>query len=116
MTAILNAITPQAVTPVTNFSKTNGKVFFRNQTIWITYALEPPSIAVPNVWSLLLATVSMAAQEKIGIPIGIFAPGYSNGATYGTYQAATLRTLNDWINYGESGRGFNSDVAFSYHL
>lgn len=42
----------------------------------------------------------------------IFAPGYNNGTTYGTYQAATLRTLTDWINYGESGRGFNSDVAF----
>lgn len=49
VTAILNAIRP---------------------TARITYALEPPSIAVPNVWSLLLATVSMAAQEKIGIPIG----------------------------------------------
>lgn len=71
VTAILNAITPQAVTPVTNFSKTNGKVFFRNQTDGKDYVcLEPPSIAVPNVWSLLLATVSMAAQEKIGIPIG----------------------------------------------
>lgn len=71
VTAILNAITPQAVTPVTNFSKTNGKVFFRNQTDGKDYVCsEPPSIAVPNVWSLLLATVSMAAQEKIGIPIG----------------------------------------------
>ena len=71
VTAILNAITPQAVTPVTNFSKTNGKVFFRNQTDGKDYVCSgPPSIAVPNVWSLLLATVSMAAQEKIGIPIG----------------------------------------------
>ena len=71
VTAILNAITPQAVTPVTNFSKTNGKVSSAiRPTARITYALEPPSIAVPNVWSVLLATVSMAAQEKIGIPIG----------------------------------------------
>ena len=71
VTAILNAITPQAVTPVTNFSKTNGKFSSAiRPTARITYALEPPSIAVPNVWSLLLATVSMAAQEKIGIPIG----------------------------------------------
>lgn len=71
VTAILNAITPQAVTPVTNFSRPTEKFSSAiRPTARITYALEPPSIAVPNVWSLLLATVSMAAQEKIGIPIG----------------------------------------------
>lgn len=72
VTATLNTTAPQAVAPVTNFSKTNGKVFFRNirPTARITCALEPPSIAVPSVWSLLLATVSMAVQEKTGTPIG----------------------------------------------
>ena len=113
VTAILNAITPQAVTPVTNFSKTNGKVFFRNQTDGKDYVCSGASVNSRS--KRLVVTAGHCVHGGPGKDWHtnwIFAPGYSNGATYGTYQAATLRTLNNWINYGESGRGFNSDVAF----
>lgn len=111
--ATSTTITPQAAPPVTNFSKTNGKVFYYNQADGKDYVCSGSSI---NSDSKRL--VVTAGHCVYGAPGNewhtnwIFAPGYNNGTTYGTYQAATLRTFTDWINYGESGRGFNSDVAF----
>ena len=106
-------ITPQAAPPVTNFSKTNGKVFFHNQSDGKDYVCSGSSI---NSSSKRL--VVTAGHCVYGAPGNkwhsnwVFMPGYSKGAAYGSYQAAVLRTFTDWISYGESGRGFNSDVAF----
>lgn len=42
-----------------------------------------------------------------------FVPGYDDGRRpRGTFTAHWLRTYSDWMNYGSSGRGYNSDVAF----
>ena len=111
--ASLSAIAPQTVTPVTNFSKTNGKVFYHNQTNGKDYVCSGSSINSGS--KRLVATAGHCVHGGPGKDWHtnwIFAPGYNNGATYGTYQAATLRTFVDWIDYGQSGRGFNSDVAF----
>ena len=42
--SIATTITPQAAPPVTNFSKTNGKVFFHNQTDGKDYVCSGSSI------------------------------------------------------------------------
>ena len=101
-------------TPVTNFTKTNGKVFYRNATNGLNYVYSGSSI---NSGSKRL--VSTAGHCVHGGPGGtwhqnwVFVPAYFDGSRpYGTFSAKTLRTFTDWINYGESGRGFNSDVAF----
>lgn len=71
VTAILNAITPQAVTPVTNFSKTNGKVFFRNQTDGKDYVCSGASVNSRSKRLVVTAGHCVhGGPEKIGIPIG----------------------------------------------
>lgn len=101
-------------TPVTNFTKTNGKVFYRDATDGLNYVCSGSSI---NSGSKRL--VSTAGHCVHGGPGGtwhqnwVFVPAYFEGSRpYGTFSAQTLRTFTDWINYGESARGFNSDVAF----
>ena len=106
--------TPQDAPPVTNFSVTNGKVFFHNQTNGLDYICSGSSV---NSGSKRL--VITAGHCVYGAPGNAwhtnwqFVPGYNSGSRpRGTFQAYTMRTYNDWIDYGESGRGFNSDVAF----
>lgn len=101
--------------PVTKWPIANGKIFFRNATDKKDYVC---SGAVVNSDSKRL--VSTAGHCVHGGPGGtwhqnlVFVPKYSNGAApFGEFQAAQLRTFNDWMNYGASGRGFNSDVAFA---
>ncbi|WP_239457586.1 hypothetical protein [Bifidobacterium pullorum] len=57
----------------------------------------------------------MVAQEKIGAPIGYWrrvTATVPHMALAGLpCSARSMRTLNDWINYGEFGQGFNSGVA-----
>lgn len=111
--AVSTTITPQAAPPVTNFSKTNGKVFYHNQTDGKDYVCSGSSINSDS--KRLVVTAGHCVYGGPGNEWHsnwVFMPGYSNGATYGSYQAAVLRTFNDWIDYGESGRGFNSDIAF----
>ena len=91
VTAILNAITPQAVTPVTNFSKANGKVFFRNQTDGKDYVCSAASVNSRS--KRLFVTAGHCVHGGPGKDWHtnwIFAPGYSNG-TYQRPPAATLR-------------------------
>lgn len=101
---------------VTNFSPTNGKIFFHNASNGKDYACSGSSV---NSGSKRL--VITAGHCVYGAPGSrwhtnvIFIPGYANGSRpYGTFTAYTMRTFNDWITYQEarSGRGFNSDVAF----
>lgn len=105
---------PAAPPPVTNFTATNGKVFYQNATNGRNYVCSGSAI---NSGSKRL--VSTAGHCVHGGPGGIwhqnwiFVPAYFQGSQpYGAFSANTLRTFTDWINYGESGRGFNSDVAF----
>lgn len=99
---------------VTDFSKTNGKVFFRNAKSGKDYVCSGSAV---NSGSKRL--VSTAGHCVHGGPGGtwhqnwVFVPGYNSGSQpYGSFSAHTLRTFSDWIGHGESGRGFNSDVAF----
>jgi V8-like Glu-specific endopeptidase len=104
----------EAAPPVTNFSHTNGKVFFRNADDGKPYVCS--GAAVNSGSKRLVATAGHCVH---GGPGGkwhqnwVFVPGYHNQARpQGTFRAKTLRTLAGWINFGETGRGFNSDVAF----
>lgn len=53
----------------------------------------------------------MVLREISGIPMSCSCRG-TTMAPLRNYQAVALRTFDDWIKYGGSGRGFNSDVAF----
>jgi V8-like Glu-specific endopeptidase len=109
-----SGVKPKTAPPVTNFSSTNGKVFFHNQTDGRNYVCS--GSAVNSASRRLVITAGHCVH---GGPGGQwhsnwqFVPGYYQGSRpYGTFQAYRLRTYSDWINYGESGRGFNSDVGF----
>lgn len=110
-----DAVTPQAAPPpVTNFSRTNGKVYFRNATNGRNYVCS--GSALNSTSKRLVITAGHCVHGGRGGTWHTnwqFVPAYHRGARpYGTFQAATLRTYTDWIDYGESGRGFNSDVGF----
>jgi V8-like Glu-specific endopeptidase len=99
---------------VTNFSKTNGKVFFHDQTDGFDHVCSGSAV---NSGSRRL--VITAGHCVHGGPGGQwhsnweFVPGYHQGSRpYGTFQAYWMRTYSDWMSYGETGRGFNSDVGF----
>jgi len=107
-------IITKATPPVTNFSKTNGKVFFRNQTDGRNYVCS--GSAVNSDSKRLVITAGHCVH---GGPGGQwhadwqFVPAYNRRLRpYGTFQAYRMRTYSDWINFGETGRGFNSDVGF----
>lgn len=108
-------ITPQTAPPVTNFSVTAGKVFFHNQTDGNDYICS--GSAVNSDSKRLVITAGHCVYGGPGNQWHTnweFIPDYYQGsAPYGTFQAAVLRTYDDWINYGETGRGFNSDVGFA---
>ncbi|MFJ3391601.1 trypsin-like serine peptidase [Leifsonia aquatica] len=104
----------RAAPPVTNFSKTNGKVFFRDASDGKTYMCSGAAL---NSGSLrLVATAGHCVHGgpgKTWHQNWVFIPGYHKGSRpYGTFTASRLRTFSDWINHGQTGLGFNSDVAF----
>lgn len=99
---------------VTNFSETNGKIFFRDAKDGVDYVCSGSAISSES-----RRLVSTAGHCVHGGPGGtwhqnwVFIPGYHNGAKpYGMFSARTFRTFNEWIQNGQSFRGFNSDVAF----
>lgn len=103
---------PQA-TPVLDYSHTNGKVFFRDQMDGRDYVCSGSAVNSPA--GRLVITAGHCVH---GGPGGtwhanwIFAPGYDRGpGPEGAFPATSFRTLDDWIDYGASARGFNSDVA-----
>ena len=107
------AVTPKA-TPVTNFSATNGKVYFTNRRDGLRYVCS--GSAVNSGSRRLVITAGHCVHGGRGGTWHAnweFVPAYHRGARpYGTFQAYRMRTYDDWINYGESGRGYNSDVGF----
>lgn len=64
---------------------TSGKVFYRNAKTGTNHACSG-------------AAVNSGSKRIV--------------ATAGHFGAHILRTFGDWIRYSETGRGFNSDVAF----
>jgi V8-like Glu-specific endopeptidase len=110
----LDAAADPQVDPVTNYSRTNGKVFFRDQSDGLDYACS--GSALNSSSKRLVVTAGHCVH---GGPGGtwhanwVFVPGYHRGQQpAGAYQALTFRTFDDWIANGGTGRGFNSDVAF----
>jgi V8-like Glu-specific endopeptidase len=100
--------------PVADSSDTNGKVFFRDQRDGRDYMCS--GSAVGSATKRLVITAGHCVH---GGPGGtwhanwVFAPGYDHGpGPEGTFPATSFRALDEWIAYGASGRGFNSDVAF----
>lgn len=100
--------------PISTGSIVAGKIFYRNVKTGINHVCSGAAV---NSGSKRL--VSTAGHCVHGGPGGawhqnwVFVPAYANGARpYGTFTASYFRTFDDWINHGESGRGFNSDVAF----
>jgi V8-like Glu-specific endopeptidase len=101
-------------TPVTKFSHTNGRIFFRGAVDGLDYSCSGSAL---NSGSKRL--VATAGHCVHGGPGGdwhenwVFVPGYHDGdRPHGTFQARTLRTFTAWIDFGVTGRGLNSDVAF----
>jgi V8-like Glu-specific endopeptidase len=106
-------VSPQAY-PVADSSETNGKVFFRDQTDGRDYMCS--GSAVNSNAKRLVVTAGHCVH---GGPGGtwhanwVFAPGYDHGpGPEGTFPATSFRAFDEWITYGVSGQGFNSDVAF----
>lgn len=112
--AVDESVSPSAVTPVTNFSKTNGKVFFHDQSDGRDYICS--GAAVNSSSKRLVATAGHCVHGGPGATWHanwVFVPDYNNDSRpNGSFPAYTFRTMNDWITYGATGRGFNSDVAF----
>ena len=105
---------PDTSEAVSNFSHTNGKVFFHNATDGKDYNCSASAVASGS-----RSMVATAGHCVHGGPGGtwhqnwVFIPGYHKGThPNGTFPARSSRTMQDWINYGENARGFNSDVAF----
>lgn len=111
-----NGVRAKTVTPVTNFPATNGKVFFTNPSDGKGYMCS--GAAVNSGSKRLVVTAGHCvynADSKKWMTNWQFIPGYRSGARpYGTFQAAVMRTYNDWMNWGTSwtGIGWNSDVGF----
>jgi V8-like Glu-specific endopeptidase len=106
-------VRPQA-TSMADSSETSGKVFFRDQLDGRDYMCSGSAVNSPTK-----SLVVTAGHCVHGGPGGtwhanwVFAPGYDQGpGPEGTFPATSYRALDDWITYGVSGRGFNSDVAF----
>ncbi|MDI3329572.1 MAG: hypothetical protein QJR09_02405 [Micrococcus sp.] len=106
-------VSPQAY-PVEDYSPTNGKVFFRNLSDGRDYVCS--GSAINSATKRLVVTAGHCVH---GGPGGtwhanwVFAPGYDHGpGPEATFPAASFRAFDEWITYGASGRGFNSDVAF----
>jgi V8-like Glu-specific endopeptidase len=106
-------VTPRA-SAVAESSETNGKIFFRDQRDGRDYMCSGSAVS-----SATKSLVITAGHCVHGGPGGtwhanwVFAPGYDQGpGPEGTFPATSYRALDDWITYGVSGRGFNSDVAF----
>ncbi|QDW62836.1 peptidase [Oerskovia sp. KBS0722] len=99
---------------VTNWSHTNGKVLFRNASDGKNYICS--GSALNSGSKRLVATAGHCVHGGKGKgwhQNWVFIPGYDKGsAPHGKFTAYTMRTMNDWINYGPEWRGFNSDVAF----
>jgi V8-like Glu-specific endopeptidase len=110
----LDAATDPQAEPVTNYSRTNGRVFFRDQSDGLDYACS--GSALNSSSKRLVVTAGHCVH---GGPGGtwhanwVFVPGYHRGQQpSGSFPALAFRTFDDWITNGQSGRGFNSDVAF----
>lgn len=108
------ATPPDAPEQVSNFSRTNGRVFYHNAVTGLDYVCSASALNSDS--KTLVATAGHCVH---GGPGGtwhqnwIFIPGYHRGERpNGTFVARSMRTMADWINEGENARGFNSDVAF----
>lgn len=100
--------------PAEGDSHTNGKVFFRNQQDGRDYVCS--GSVVNSAAKRLVITAGHCVHGGPGETWHanwVFAPGYDHGpGPEATFAAASFRALDEWITYGASGRGFNSDVAF----
>ncbi|WIG15945.1 trypsin-like serine peptidase [Kocuria rosea] len=106
--------TPVIGEPGTNQSSTNGKIFFRNQSDGRDYVCSGSALSSGS--KRLVVTAGHCVHGGPGRTWHanwVFIPGYSRGdAPHGTFQAAAFRVFDDWMSYGTSNLGFNSDVAF----
>ena len=109
-----NSIPQQAENlKVENFSPINGKVFFQNQLDKKTYHCSGSAINNPSKNLVITAGHCVHSAKNYWHSHWVFIPEYHNGkAPHGVFPAKTFRTFTDWIDYGESPRGFNSDIAF----
>lgn len=104
---------PAARASITNWSHTNGKVFFRDPADGKNYVCS--GSAVNSGSKRLVATAGHCVYGDAGwFQNWVFVPSYHNGSRpYGTFQAYMLRTFTDFTTHKTSNwRGFNSDVAF----
>lgn len=99
---------------VTNWSRTNGKVFFRDPADGKNYMCS--GSAVNSTSKRLVSTAGHCVYGSRGwFQNWIFVPNYQRGARpHGTFQASSLTTFTEYTtNLAPSWKGFNSDVAFA---
>ncbi len=104
--------------PVTNFPAINGKVFFRNAQDGNNYTCSASAINSNSKRVVLTAGHCVhGGSGGTWHENWIFVPDYHRGQRpHGTFQAKTLHTFKDWVDYGNStlfrARGYDRDVAF----
>jgi len=96
-------------------SAPNGKVFYRNALTGVTYSCS--GSAVNSISKRLVSTAAHCIHG--GGLYGTwhqnwwFVPNYDDlYMPDGMFTAYFLRTISPWVLYGESGEGFDSDIAF----
>ena len=99
--------------PATGATRTNGKVFFRKSD-GNDYMCSGSVVGSKSHNTVITAGHCVYEGPNKGWHSNwVFIPDYNHGSRpYGTFQARIMRTYNDWIQNGPSGKGFNSDVAF----
>ncbi|WP_445338360.1 trypsin-like serine peptidase [Clavibacter sp. CFBP 8614] len=101
------------VTPVSNFSPTNGKIYFRDASTGENKICSGSALNSPS--RRLVATAGHCVHKGPGgswHQNWAFVPEYHNGARpHGTFTSNYFRTMDDWIGFGATGRGFASDFA-----
>lgn len=100
--------------PVGLYTKKAGKVYFRNVVNGLDYVCSGAVVSSSSKRLVQTAGHCVHGGGSAGRwhANWMFCAGYQRGCTsYNKFTATNKRTYNDWINYGVSPRGYNSDVA-----
>ena len=108
----------QGASKVTNFSHTNGKIFYTDASDGKNYVCSGAAINTPTKRTVVTAGHCVhGGKNKTWHRNIVFVPGYNRGVRpHGTFSAQYLRVANDWVQYGQptggTGDSYKHDVAF----
>ena len=113
-----NGVQLQGASKVTNFSHTNGKIFYTDASDGKNYVCSGAAINTPTKRTVVTAGHCVhGGKNKTWHRNIVFVPGYNRGVRpHGTFSAQYLRVANDWVQYGQptggTGDSYKHDVAF----